>query len=562
MNAFDPSSRGMSCALAMILGGCLSLGAAESMHFEDVTDQTGIVFKHNLGFSGTYHIAETVCAGLASFDYDQDGDIDLYFLNSALPNGAGTEAPLQNALYRNDGNWHFTDVTLEAGVGDLGFGLGVAVADYDNDGDQDLYLNNHGPNVLYKNNGDGSFTDVTSRARVGNGQSMGAGANFLDVDGDGYVDLYVATYVACVEAKTYQSTRSGHPTYLGPAAAIYKNTRSALYHNNGDGTFTDVSDTSGIGAHLGAGMGTLCGDIDNDRDTDIIVANDMAGNFLFLNDGQGHFEEMGLFAAMAYDEHGEVQGSMGVELGDYDNDGWFDLYITAYQDQLGPFFRNMGDGFFEDVTVGVGAGAGTVSSVTWASALTDFDQDGYRDLFVACGHLQPNIESYDDRTTYNQVNRLYRNNGQGRFIDVSSQGGPGLQVKRASRGAAFEDFDNDGDVDIAILNSGQMPTILKNDSPNPGGWLQVQLKGTKTNRDGVGARVKVEAGDLTLIDEVHSGRGYQSHHGTRLYFGLGERNKIDQIEVHWLGGAIEVFKGVKTNQLVTLVEGRATDSTP
>jgi len=562
MNVFDPSSRRTCVWLVLILGMCRVIEAAEPIHFVDVTEQTGITFKHNLGFSGTYHIAETVCAGLASFDYVQDGDIDLYFLNSALAKGSTLDAPLRNALYRNDGDWHFTDVTGEAGVGDMGFGLGVAVADMDNDGDQDLYLNNHGPNVLYRNDGDGTFTDVTAMAGVGNGESVGAGTNFLDVDGDGHVDLYVATYVECVEAKTYQSTRAGFSAYLGPAAAFYKNTRSALYRNRGNGTFEDVSDTSGIGAHLGAGMGTICGDIDNDKDTDIIVANDMAGNFLFLNDGRGHFEEMGLIGGIAYDEHGEVQGSMGVELGDYDNDGWLDLYITAYQDQWGPFFRNLMDGLFEDVTVGTGAGSGTVSSVTWASALTDFDRDGYRDLFVACGHLQPNIESYDDRTTYNQVNRLYRNNGQGRFLDVSNQSGPGLKVKLTSRGAVFDDFDNDGDVDIAILNSGQAPTILKNDSPSPGHWLQVRLQGTKTNRDGVGARVKVMAGDLTLIDEVHSGRGYQSHYGTRLHFGLGDHDKIDHIEVLWVGGKAEVFKDIKADQLVTLVEGRATSGTP
>ena len=557
MNVFEPSSRGMCSLPGLILGLCLASGAAGSMRFVDVTEQTGITFQHNLGFSGIYHIAETVCAGLASFDYDQDGDIDIYFLNSALAQDSTSNAPLRNALYRNEGDWHFTDVTAEAGVGDTGFGLGVAVADYDNDGDQDLYLNNHGPNVLYRNNGDGTFTDVTRIAGVGNGDTVGAGTNFLDADGDGHVDLYVSTYVECLKAKTYQSTRSGFPAYLGPAASLYKNTRSTLYRNRGDGTFENVSDTSAIGAHLGAGMGTICGDIDNDRDTDLIVANDMSGNFLFLNDGQGRFEEMGLLAAMAYDEHGEVQGSMGVELGDYNNDGWLDLCVTAYQDQWGPFYRNLGDGFFEDVTVQTGAGAGTVSSVTWGSGLVDFDQDGFRDLFIACGHLQPNIESYDDRTTYNQVNRLYRNNGKGRFVDVSNQSGPGLKVKLTSRGAAFEDFDNDGDVDIAILNSGQRPTVLKNDSPNVGHWLQVKLTGTKTNRDGVGARVKVKAGDLTLIDEVHSGRGYQSHYGTRLHFGLGDRSRIDHIEVQWIGGAVEVFKGLQVDQRVLLVEGQS-----
>ena len=557
MNVSDPGGRIMCRLSSLVVLGCLTWGAAQPMRFLDVTPQTGITFEHSTGFSGQYHIAETVCAGMASFDYDQDGDMDIYFLNSALPGEASNDESLHNVLYRNDGQWRFTDVTDEARVGDRGFGLGVAVADYDNDGDQDLYLNNHGPNVLYRNNGDGTFDNVTREAGVGNGDKVGAGANFLDIDGDGDVDLYVANYVACLEADTYQSTRSGHPAYLGPAAALYKTTQDALYRNNGDGTFTDITASSGIGAHSGAGMGTICGDIDNDRDTDIIVANDMSGNHLFVNDGQGRFEELGLMAAIAFDEHGEDQGSMGVELGDYDNDGWLDLCVTAYQDQWGPFFRNLGDGFFEDVTVQTGAGAGTVSSVTWASALTDFDQDGFRDLFIACGHLQPNIESYDDRTTYHQFNKLYRNTGQGKFADVSRQSGPGLQVKLSSRGAAFEDFDNDGDVDIAVLNAGGKPTLLKNDSPNQGHWLQVQLQGTKTNRDGVGARVTVQAGTLSLVDEVHSGRSYQSHYGTRLHFGLGDHKTIDHAEVRWIGGAIEVFKGIQIDQRVILVEGRS-----
>jgi len=556
MNAFRPSARTIRYLAGLVLCSRLTAGVAAPIHFVDVTAQTKIAFKHDIGFSGTYHIAETVCAGLASFDYDNDGDIDIYFLNSASAKGA----PLRNALYRNDGNWRFTDVTSAAGVGDTGFGLGVAVADYDNDGDQDLYLNNHGPNVLYRNNGDGTFTDVTSAAGVGNGDQVGAGANFLDIEGDGDVDLYVSNYVECPEVETFQTTRAGHPAYLGPAAEIYENTRDTLYRNNGDGTFTDISDPSGIGAHEGAGMGTICGDIDDDHDTDILIANDMTGNFLFLNNGQGRFEEAGLIAAIAYDQHGEEQGSMGTELGDYDNDGKLDLYVTAYQDQWGPLYRNLGDGFFEDVTMETGAGAGTVASVTWGSGLFDFDQDGRRDLFIACGHLQPNVESYDDRTTYNQINKLYRNDGKGKLVDITSQSGPGLQLKRCSRGAAFEDFDNDGDVDIAILNSGQEPTILRNDSPSQGHWLQIRLRGVKTNRDGVGARVKVVAGDLTLIDEVHSGRGYQSHHGTRLYFGLGERERIDRVEVRWIGGGTDVFTDVKIDRLVTLVEGQSQKS--
>ncbi len=532
MHTFGPGNKWMWPCVAFLLScGMYPPLCAAPLAFTDVTSETGITFEHNNGFSGKYHLIETVTAGLALFDYDMDGDIDIYFVSGAYHDGTTVDTPPRNALYRNEGGWRFTDVTTEAGIGDMGFGLGVAVADYDNDGDQDIYLNNHGPNVLYRNNGDSTFTDATAQAGVANGSKMGAGTNFLDIDGDGNLDLYVSNYVECISTGEQGTTRGGHPAYLGPAASIYRNTPDTLYRNNGDGTFTDVSKESGISDHRGAGMGTICGDIDNDGDTDIVTANDMSGNFLFINDGRGHFEEMGLMAGLAFDDNGQSQGSMGTELGDYDNDGRLDLYVTAYQDQLGPLYRNLGDGLFEDVTTQTGAGSGTVAYVTWGSGLVDFDYDGDRNLFVACGHLQPNVEAYDKRTTYLEPNKLYENNGHGRFIDVSDQSGPGLLVRHSSQGAGFDDLDNDGDVDIVVLNSREKPTLLRNDTPGQDHWLQVLLRGTRTNRDGVGAHVRVYAGDLVLLDEVHGGRGYQSHYGTRLYFGLGSCTEVERIEV-------------------------------
>lgn len=548
-------------ALFLLFGVPARLDAS-SLLLTDVTAETGITFRHDNGFSGKYHLIETVTAGLALFDYDNDGDIDIYLLNGAYHDGTAVEPLPRNVLYRNDGNWRFTDVTSQAGVGDTGFGLGVAVADYDNDGYLDIYLNNHGPNVLYRNNGDGTFTDVTARAGVANGSKMGAGANFLDMDGDGDLDLYVSNYVDCLAEGSQGTTRGGHRAYLGPAASVYRNTVDVLYRNNGDGTFTDVSQESGIGDHRGAGMGTICGDIDNDGDTDIIVANDMSGNFLFLNDGRGRFEEIGLIAGVAFDDNGEAQGSMGTELGDFDNDGLLDLYVTSYQGQLATLYRNLGGGQFQDVTTQTGAGSGTVSYVTWGTGLVDFDNDGDRDLFVACGHLQPNVEAYDKRTTYHQPNKLYVNDGRGRFIDVSDQSGNGLKVVLSSRGAAFDDLDNDGDVDIVILNSREKITVLRNDTPRQGHWLQVELRGARTNRDGVGAQVRVYAGDLVLLDEVHSGRGYQSHYGNRLYFGLGTREKVDRIEVSWIGGKTDVYREIPVDRRILLVEGQSAPALP
>ena len=521
----------------------------------DVTAETGITFVHTDGSSGARYIVETVSAGLALFDYDGDGLIDIYFLNGAALRGATFETPPRNALYRNLGNWRFADVTEQAGVGDTGYGLGVAVGDYDNDGDLDIYLNNFGPNVLLRNNGDGTFTDVTEEAGVGDGDRVGAGAAFLDMDGDGDLDLFVARYLKFTYELHVPMRSKGFPVYANPRH--YMPDSDALYRNNGDRTFTDVTEWSGIGAHAGWGMGVVCADFDDDGDTDIFVANDVAENFLYENDGTGRFEEVGLMVGAAYDLHGDEQGSMGVDCGDFDNDGRLDFHVTSYQRQLATLYRNLGDGMLEDVTLITGAGAGTLEHVTWGSSIVDLDNDGWRDIFIACGHLQDNVELHDDQSTYHARNLVLRNTGTGRFADVSRLAGDGLAVALSSRGAGFDDLDNDGRVDVVILNSRREPTVLRNESPGGGRWLQVTLRGTRTNRDGVGARVIVQAGDLTLVDEVHSGRGYQSHFGTRLYFGLGARERVDRLEVRWIGGGIDVHEGIAADQWVRVTEGEA-----
>ena len=518
----------------------------------DVTQETGITFKHTDGGSGRRYIMETVSAGLALFDYDADGDIDIYFLSGSPLKGTEVASAPKNALYRNDGGWRFTDVTEKAGVGDCGYGLGVTVGDYDNDGDPDLYLNNYGPNVLYQNNGDGTFTDMTEKAGVGNGFQVGAGTCFLDMDKDGDLDLYASNYLDFAYEKHVLTTTRGFPVYANPR--FYKPLPDTLYRNNGDGTFTDVSEASGVGRHPGWGMGIVCGDYNNDGDTDVFIGNDVGENFLFDNDGAGKFEEIGLMTGTAYDLQGDEQGSMGVDCGDYDNDGFLDFYVTSYQGQLATLYRNLGDGMFEDVTLGTGAGAGTLPHVTWGNSFVDFDHDGDRDLFIACGHLQDNVEEFDDTTSYPARNILLMNTGDGKFIDISDSSGDGMKVKLSSRGAGFDDMDNDGDVDVVILNSRHEPTLLRNDSPSKGHWLQIRLRGVKTNRDGIGAHVKVTAGNLALLDEVHSGRGYQSHYGKRLHFGLADRDKVDRIEVRWIGGGTDVFENVAADQLITLTE--------
>jgi enediyne biosynthesis protein E4 len=548
------SDAGWMIVMAILFAVRFELAAASSpIQLRDVTRDTGITFVHNDGSSGRRYIVETVSCGLALLDYDGDGDLDIYFLNgSALP-GLDIAEPPRNALYRNDGNWKFTDVTESSGVGDTGYGLGVCVGDYNNDGHPDIYVNNFGPNVLYRNNGDGTFTDVTREAGVAAGDRVGAGASFLDMDGDGDLDLFVANYVDFNYQNHQISHMSGFPAYVGPLN--YPPTANVLYRNNGDGTFTDVSVASGIAAHRGTGMGMICADYDGDGDTDIIVGNDLGANFVFQNDGAGNFKEVGLALGLAYDALGNVHGTMAVECGDWNNDGWLDFYMTSYQRQLATLYQSKGGVYFEDVTRPTGAGTDTYPQVTWGTGLVDFDNDGHRDLFIACGHLIDNVERFDDTTRYHARNILLRNNGQGRFVNVSDQCGDGLLPALSSRGAVFDDLDNDGDIDVVILNSRSGPTILRNESTGGHHWLQVQLRGTRSNRDGIGARVTVRAGDLTQIDEVHSGRSYQSDYGKRLHFGLGSRDAVDEVRVQWIGGGVEIFPVDRVNRLVTLVEG-------
>jgi len=533
------------------------LQAAEApspIQFTDVTRQTGITFVHTDGSSGRRYIVESVCCGLATFDYNGDGKVDILFLNGApLPGSPITTLAPRNALYRNDGGWKFTDVTQAAGLGDTNYHLGVCVGDYNNDGYPDIYLNNFGPNILYRNNGDGTFTDVTQAAGVANGNKVGAGACFLDIDGDGNLDLFVANYVDFTFAKHQTRNINGHPAYVGPM--IYGPVPATLFRNNGDGTFTDISRESGIAAHAGTGMGVVCADYDDDGDTDIIVGNDAMANFVWRNDGSGHFEEVGLLTGLAYDRNGVGLGTMGVECGDYDNDGRLDFHMTSYQKQWAILYRNLGRGIFEDVTHSTGAGTGTFNQVTWGAGLVDFDNDGDRDLFIACGHLQDNVELWDDTTSYEERNLLLENTGRGKFVDISARSGDGLAVKRSSRGAAFDDLDNDGKIDVVILNSRREPTLLRNDSPGRNHWIQIRLRGTRSNRDGIGARIKVVAGDLTQVDEVHSGRGYQSHYGMYPHFGLGQRTRIDRIEVRWIGGGTDVLEGVAVDRVIQINEG-------
>lgn len=540
--------------LAILLLCQTSATAAECpIQLTDVTKGSGIDFIHSHGGSGKQYTIEFMVAGLALFDYDGDGFTDVYFLNGAPLKGTHVDTLPKNCLYRNNGDWTFTDVTETAGVGDTGYGLGVTAGDYDNDGDQDLYVNNYGPNVLYRNDGDGTFTDVTKQAGVACGHEFGAGTCFLDFDADGDLDLYVANYLDFTYERHAVVSLNAFPYPPGPQD--YPPASDTLYRNNGDGTFTDVSGPAGISSCAATSMGMICFDYEEDGDTDIFVGNDAMANCLFRNNGKGQFQNVALLAGLACNDQGSENGSMGVDCGDYDNDGLLDLFMTDYTGEVPVLYKNLGNGLFADVTNAAQAGKAAFIHTTWGTALVDFDNDGNRDIFMACGHFLENIHEIDDRVSYRSPNLLLRNTGNGTFVDVSSQCGTGLAVVQCSKGAAFDDLDNDGDIDVVVLNTSARPTVLRNDSQTGNHWLQVRLVGARGNRDGVGARVRAIAGDLCQIAEVHSGRGYQSHFGTRLHFGLAERDRVDRIEVRWIGGGGEVFASSLADRLLTLTEG-------
>jgi len=527
------------------------------IQLHDVTAQTGITFVHTDGSSGRRYIVEAMSTGIATFDYDNDGLVDIYFPNGAPLPGCTVDRPPRHALYRNLGNWTFEDVSESAGLVCTAYGMGVTVGDYDQDGDPDIYLSNFGDNLLFRNNGDGTFTDVTRQAGVARsgGTIIGAGVAFLDADRDGLPDLYVGNYIHLDCAAHVPKTERGFPSY--PSPRDYSPIPDTLYRNNGDGMFSDVSGPAGIAAHAGRSMGLTCADYDNDGDTDVFICNDVMENFLFRNDGRGRFEEVAVIAGVAMNMQGELVANMGVDAADFDHDGLLDFFTTNYQGQLPMLFRNFGDGVFQDVTSVTNAGAQCLPYVNWGAGFVDFDNDGYLDLYIANGHTEDNIELRDRSTAYKCPNLLLRNTGRGRFMDISAKAGDGMAPVKASRGIALDDLDNDGDIDVVVLNSREAPTILRNMLAESGcghHWLGVRLLGTRTNRDGIGAHVTVVAGERRWLEEVHSGRGYQSHWGTRLHFGLGTIDHIERIEVRWVGGGTDVFENVAPDQVVTLIE--------
>ena len=542
-----------ACVVSIVIL-CLSSTVADTqLQFTDVTAKTGIDFRHEDGRSGTYYFLETLGSGAAWFDYDQDGDIDIYFVNGADLPGMKSVVPPANALYRNNGDDSFTDVTGEAGVGDPGYGFSCAVGDYDNSGFPDLYITNFGANVLYRNNGDGTFTDVTMQTGVGD-SLWGASAAFADYDNDGNLDLFVANYVQFDIENNPECGTIGVRTHCGPGA--FMGTASVLYRNVGDGTFTDVTDKSGVWNPNGKGMGVVWCDYDNDADLDLFVANDKVEDWLYRNEGNGTFKDVGLTSGVALNEMGAAYSSMAPIFGDIDNNGWFDLVITNFQDEPNSVYYNDGDGFFSDITYRSGIGGPTLTRLTWGADFADLDNDGWADLFVATGHLEEKVHLLNPTTTYPQQNQLFRNRGDRTFDDVSDSSGDGLLLKKVSRGAAFGDYDNDGDIDILVTNSNQTPDLLRNDTVNQNHWLVFTTIGTQSNRSGIGTRITISAGESTQMREVKSGGSYPSHSDLRLHFGLGESAVAEHVEIRWPSGLVVKYENIDANRFLIATEGR------
>lgn len=526
----------------------------DAIRLEDATMRSGIPFVHTDGSSGRRYIVEAMSAGLATFDYDLDDLIDIYFLNGAALPGTTLSTPPINALYRNLGAWRFADCSSLSGLDDRGFGLGVAVGDCDEDGFPDVFLNNHGPNALMANMGDGTFMDATASAGVSGGDLVGAGACFVDIDGDGDLDLYVGNYLAFDPAVRHERAVDGIPTY--PSPRDFPGVPDQLYRNDGDGTFTDVSGESGIAGRAARAMGCISADVDHDGDADILVVDDVDPNLLWINDGAGRFTEMGLANGLAYNAFGDENAGMGVDCADCDGDGVLDFLVTTYRGQLPVLYRGLGSALYEDATATSGVSGGTVSQVKWGCGFVDFDDDGWCDIFIVNGHTDDTAEAIDPDSCYRCENSVLRNSGLGRFVNVTESAGDGLRRRHSGRGAAFDDLDNDGDVDVVVLNSREGPTLLCNGRPAGATWIDVDLRGIQANRSGIGATVRVTWSGRTATRQVHAGRGYQGHFGSRLHFGLGEASSLDTLEIDWPGGETEVYHEVIANRRLLVVQGR------
>ncbi|HLY60791.1 MAG TPA: CRTAC1 family protein [Terriglobia bacterium] len=514
------------------------------------------------GVESKKYIVEAKGSGIAFFDYDQDGWLDIYLTNGSRldPTWPPGQEPTSH-LFKNNRDGTFIDVTEKAGLGRAGWGVGTCVGDYDNDGWDDLFLTYWGHNILFHNNGNGTFTDVTKRAGLHEDRiRWGSGCSWIDYNRDGYLDLFICNYIdfditkVPAPGETSNCQWKGAPVMCGPRGL--PGGSNILYRNNGDGTFTNVSEKSGI---LKPGprysITAVTNDFDNDGWPDIYVAVDSEPSILFKNNHDGTFTDVAVMAGCAYNEDGQEQAGMGVGVADYDCDGWLDIFKTNFTDDTSDLYHNNGDGTFTDVTFISGVGVNT-QYVGWGAGFVDYDNDGWPDIVQVNGHVYPEIEKLNLGASFKLPRIVYKNLGNGKFKDVSAKMGPGISEKYSSRGCAFGDYDNDGGVDILVLNMNDLPSLLHNVGGNKNNWIKIKLLGTKCNRTAIGARVRVVTGKHAQMNEVGSGNSVMSQCDLRLHFGVGQAKRIDSIEVKWpTTQKVEKFTQIEANQIITIREG-------
>ena len=521
--------------------------------FVNVASEAGIDFRHENGATPEKFMPETMAGGGIFFDYDDDGWLDIFLVNGGSFVDESIAAGATHRLYGNNGDGTFTDVSAGSGIGVSGYGMGACSADYDNDGRVDLYVTSMGPNRLYRNESEGRFSDVTESAGAGY-DLWSASCAFGDVDNDGHVDVYVANYVDFAADNNKPCLHTGDvPVYCHPN--VYNGMPDVLYRNNGDGTFSDVSRESGVDRTDGKGLGVVFADYDRDRWTDIYVANDSVPNFMFHNNGDGTFEEVALFAGVAVGRTGEPLAGMGTDMGDVNGDGLPDAFVTNLATQTHNLYTNLGAGLFMDSTFESGAGRATLPFVGFGTVFFDFDNDGDLDIAVANGEVIDNVALFQDDRTYPQRNLLLENDGNGNLTDVGPGSGPGFGLEKVGRALAYGDIDNDGDLDLLIVNVGQTADLLRNDGDNAHRSILVRTVGSESNRDGIGAELTLSVGDRRLVRHVKAGSSYLAQNDMRVHFGLGDAMAAERLEIHWPSGQVDTIVNIEANQIVSVREG-------